>query len=220
VEDRLQEARRLYEAHCVAEGLPVVEPDAAPGPGGFAVCFRHVVDREIDQVLRHGRLSDLLVMARPGGEDEAGLSATFDAALFDSCRPVLLVPARPMTSYGATIAIAWDRSREAARAVAAGLPLLAKADKIVILTAREAGSDTEPSELASYLALHGIEARTWAFTPGPGSLSEALLAEAEKAEADLVVMGAYGHSRLREMVLGGVTHGVLADAVIPVLMVH
>ncbi len=219
-QERLQEARRLYETHCAAAGLTVVEPHAVTAPGSFAVCFLHVVGREVDQILRHGRLSDLIVIARPGEESEGRLSANFDAALFDSGRPILLVPTAPVTGFGATVAIAWDRSREASRAIAAGLPFLTKAKKVVILTAREAGSDAEPSELAAYLALHGVDARTWAFTPGPGSLGEALLGEAEKAEADLLVMGAYGHSRLREMVLGGVTRVILADAAIPVLMVH
>jgi nucleotide-binding universal stress UspA family protein len=98
--------------------------------------------------------------------------------------------------------------------------LLTAAEKVVILTAREPGSEAEPSELAGYLALHGVDARTWAFTAGPGSLGDALLEEAGKAEADLLVMGAYGHSRLREMVLGGVTRAILGDAAIPVLLMH
>ena len=93
----------------------------------------------------------------------------------------------------------------------------------MILTAREPGGQVEPSELAAYLALHGTEACTWACTPDPGALGDALLGEAGKTEADLLVMGAYGHSRFREMVLGGVTRGILKrhrnsgvpDALIP-----
>ncbi len=219
-EQRRERARGLYEKHCVAAGLNVVDADFVTAPGTFAVCFRHLVDREINQVLHFGRLSDLIVMARPGAEEEGGLSATFDAALFDSGRPVLLVPTTPTRGLGSTVAIAWDRSREATRAVGAALPLLTAAEKVVILTASEPGREAEPSELAAYLALHGVEARTWAFTLGTGSLGDALLAEAGKAVADLLVMGAYGHSRLREMVLGGVTRSILGDAAIPVLLMH
>lgn len=219
-EQRRELARALYEKHCVAAGLNVVEAHSVSAPGTFAVSFRHEVDREIDQVLHFGRLSDLIVMARPGAEEEGGLSATFDAALFDTGRPVLLVPPTPVEGAGATIAIAWDRSREATRAVGVALPLLAAAKKVVILTAREPGSEAEPSELAAYLALHGVEARTWAFTPAAGSLGDALLEEAGKAKVDLMVMGAYGHSRLREMVLGGVTRSILGGAAIPVLLMH
>ena len=120
-EQRRERARGLYEKHCVAAGLNVVDADFVTAPGTFAVCFRHLVDREINQVLHFGRLSDLIVMARPDAEEEGGLSATFDAALFDSGRPVLLVPTTPTRGLGSTIAIAWDRSREATRAVGAAL---------------------------------------------------------------------------------------------------
>jgi nucleotide-binding universal stress UspA family protein len=218
-ETRRKTAHDLYEKHCVAAGLNVVEVHAVSAPGTFAVCFHSLVGSEVDEVLRFGRLSDLTVVARPGAEEEGGLSTTFDAALFDSGRPVLLVPAMPAAGLG-SVAVAWDRSREATRAVGAALPLLTAAEKVVILAAREPGSEAEPSELAAYLALHGVAARTWAFTPGSGSLGEALLEEAAKAEADLLVMGAYGHSRLREMVLGGVTRAILGDAAIPVLLMH
>jgi nucleotide-binding universal stress UspA family protein len=218
-EQRREQAQSLYEKLCVTAGLDVVEADAVTAPKTFAVSFRHVVDGEVDRVLHSGRLSDLIVMARPGAE-EGGLSATFDAALFDSGRPVLLVPTKPVADLGSTIAVAWDCSREAARALGAALPVLATAKKVVLLTAREPGRRVEPSELAAYLAQHGIEARTWAFTPGPGSLGDALIEEAGKAGADLLVMGAYGHSRLREMVLGGVTRSILAEANMPVLLMH
>jgi nucleotide-binding universal stress UspA family protein len=224
VERRREVARDLYEKHCVAAGLDVVEAQAVGAPGSFAVCFRSLVGREVDEVLRFGRLSDLTVIARPGAEDEGGLTTTFDAALFDSGRPVLLVPGVPAAELGATVAIAWDRSREATLAVGAALPLLTAAKKVVILTARELGgepgSEVEPSELAAYLALHGVDARTWAFAAGPGSLGDALLEEAGKAGANLLVMGAYGHSRLREMVLGGVTRSILTAADLPVFLMH
>ncbi len=217
---RRKAAHDLYEKHCVAAGLNVVEAHAVGAPGTFAVCFRSLVGSEVDEVLRFGRLSDLTVVARPSAEEEGGLTTTFDAALFDSGRPMLLVPNLPTADLGTTVAIAWNRSREAARAVGAALPLLKAAGKVVILTARDSGGEAEPSELAAYLALHGVNARTWAFVPGPGSLGGALLEEAGKAGANLLVMGAYGHSRLREMVLGGVTRSILADAELPVFLMH
>ena len=219
-EQRRRKASDLFETHCVAAGLNVVEPDAVTAPGTFAVCFRDLVGRESDQVLHFSRLSDLTVIARPRAEEEGGLTTSFDAALFDSGRPMVLVPGAPAAGLGTTVAIAWDLSCEAARAVSAALPLLKAAGKVVILTARESGGEAEPSELAAYLALHGVNARTWAFVPGPGSLGGALLEEAGKAGANLLVMGAYGHSRLREMVLGGVTRSVLADAELPVFLMH
>ena len=217
---RLAEAKRLFEEHCVAAKLPVVEPDADLDPGTFAVAFRRVVGRNGDELLHRARLSDLTVIARSGAEPLRTQSAAFDAALFSSGRPVLLVPHEPVTRLGETVAVAWNRTREAARAVSSALPILSAAKKVVILTAREPGSEAEPSELAWFLSGHGITGRTWAFTPGPGSIGDALLAEAGKAEADVLVMGAYGHSRLRELVLGGATRGVVAHGALPVFMVH
>lgn len=219
-EKRRKRARALYEDKCEAAKLPLSEPDAPLEAGRFSVAFRHLVGREAEEVLRRGRLSDLIVMARPAREDEAVLSATFDVALFETGRPVLLVPAGPVERLGETVALAWNGSREAVRAIGAALPVLSKAKKVVILSGREPGDETEPSALAAYLAGYGIAARTWAFTPGAQSIGEALLKEAEKAEADLMVMGAYGRSRLRELVLGGATRGVLSHGTIPVFLVH
>jgi len=218
-ETRRKEAERLFKALCVDAKLPVVEPDAMPKAGQFAVAFRKVKGTEPEQVLQRGRLADLIVLARSGWEGDGGLSATFDSALFDSGRPVLLLPKAPVAGFGRTVAVAWDGSREAARAVSAALPFLEAAETVAILTARESDSQAEPSQLLGYLAAHGVEGKTWAFTP-EGAIGEALLAEAAKAKADLLVMGAYGHSRLRELVLGGATRGVLANAAIPVVMSH
>ena len=94
----------------MAAGLNVVEAHAVSAPGTFAVCFRSLVGSEVGEVLRFGRLSDLTVMARNGAEKEGGLTTTFDAALFDSGRPVLLVPGMPVAGLGSAVAIAWDGS--------------------------------------------------------------------------------------------------------------
>lgn len=217
---RAAEARRLFEAHSKKDKLAVVEPDAAPRPGAFAVSFRHVVGREADEIVHRGRLSDLIVLARAGGPAEGEASAAFDVALFDTGRPTILVPAKPVAAIGDTVAVAWNQTREAARAVGGAMPILTKAKTVVILTGRESAASPEPSELANYLAAHGVSAKTWAFSPKSGSIGDELLAEAQKAGADLMVMGAYGHSRLRELVLGGATRGVLSRGAIPVLLAH
>jgi len=217
---RLAAARELYERRCVAEKLPVVAPDSDPEAGTFAVSFNHVVGPEPETVLRNARLSDLTVIGRLGDKNDGGVSPTFETVLFDSGRPVLLVPSQPVKRLAETIAVAWDRSREAARAVSAALPLLRRAKRVLVMMAREPGRNAEPSELVRYLAGHGIAARTWAFVPETGSIGESLLGESTKAGADLLVMGGYGHSRLRELVLGGATRGVLTKAAIPVFMVH
>jgi len=218
-ETRRKEAERLFDQLCVAAKLPVVEPDSTPKAGEFSVAFHKVKGTEPDEVLRHGRLADLIVLARTGWEGDGGLSATFDGALFDSGRPVLLLPQAPVAGFGRSVAVAWDGSRESARAATAALPFLENAEKVIILTARETDHDAEPSQLAGFLAAHGVAGKTWAFSPD-GGIGDALLEEAGKAKADLLVMGAYGHSRLRELVLGGATRDVLVNAAIPVLMAH
>ncbi len=217
---RSKVASDLVESRCAKDKLRRVEPDDDIAPGEFSVSYRRVVGRENEEVVRRGRLADVIVLARPKAAGEAEGSADFDAALFDSGRPVLLVPADPVAALGETVAVAWNRSREAARAISAALPILSQAKKVIVLSARESDEAPGPSELVRYLAGHGIKAKTWAFTPGAGSIGDALLHEAEKAGADLLVMGAYGHSRLRELVLGGATRGVLSHGAVPVLLVH
>jgi len=109
---------------------------------------------------------------------------------------------------------------EGALAATAALPLLGKASEVVVITAREDDDVIEPSALARYLQGHGIEAKTWAYTPAGESITEGLLGQAERVGADCLVMGAYGHSRLRERILGGATEGVLQKSRFPVLMMH
>lgn len=215
---RAETAERLYRTLCVDAGLATCEPDAAAAPGQFRVAFRRLEGRESDEVARRGRLADLVVVS--GRSAEAGFSAALEAAIFGTGRPLLMVPEQAPERLGGSIAIAWDGTLGAARAAGAALPMLGRAEKVIVLTADMEKFGAKPSALADYLAEHGIDARTWAFLPDDRKLGEQLLAEAEEAGADMLVMGAYGHSRLREMVLGGVTQSVTAKATIPVLMAH
>ena len=217
---RRAEARRLYEADCVKAGVPVVEEGAAPKVGEFVVRFCHVVGREADEVTRRGRLSDLVLIAKPSPEREVGDSTVLEAAMFETGRALLMVPPDLPEPFGDNVAVAWDGSREAARAVAAALPILRRAGRVEIMTAQTGSVAAKPSELGHYLARHGIESQTWAFTPGPDPIGKELMIQCAEAGADLLVMGAYGHSRFREMVLGGATRGIIANAALPVLMAH
>ncbi len=145
-----------------------------------------------------------------------------NAALFDTGRPVLVTPPETPELVGTKVAIAWNGRTEATRAVAAALPFLQNAGKVVILTTE---TDRTPSsvamELADYLACHHIEADTWVFARrGDTPVAEALLRECTALNIDLLVMGAFSHSRMRELILGGVTRYVLAKAQIPILMAH
>jgi nucleotide-binding universal stress UspA family protein len=154
--------------------------------------------------------------------DDQGVSIdTIEAALVGSGRPVLIVPAAPMVSLPETIVIAWKAAPEAARAVTAAMPLLSKAKQIQIVTvAEEQGlSDEEGARLMTNLAWHGFNVSTRHLRPERLGAADTLLATAV-AEGALVVMGAYGHSRLREWMFGGFTEHVLRGAAVPVLMMH
>ncbi|GAB4371387.1 MAG: universal stress protein [Kiloniellaceae bacterium] len=200
-------------------GLPQVQPEETVEAGKFAVCLNVVTGRQPEEIERLGRLSDVIVMPHPS-LTEGDESASMDAALFGTGRPVIAAPAQTKKGFGSKVAVAWDGSREGAMAVAAALPLLKRAGEVVIVTAREDDDVVEPSALARYLAGHGIAAKTWAYTPGSESIADGLLDQADHANCDCLVMGAYGHSRLRERILGGATEGVLQRAKIPVLMAH
>lgn len=217
---RAAEAERLYARHCVAAGLALTDEGASPAAGSFTVGFNHVLGREADEVSRRGRLVDLVIVARPAPDADSGYSPALEAGMFETGRPVLMVPPSLPESFAGRIAVAWNGSREASRAAAAVVPILRKAEQVVVLTAQDGWVGAKPSEMARYLGHHGIEAKTWAFTPGSGAVGGALLNQAAEAGAGSLVMGAYGHSRLRELVLGGATRSVVASAEIPVFMAH
>jgi nucleotide-binding universal stress UspA family protein len=215
---RAETAENLYRTLCDDAGLPTCAPDEAAVPGRFRVAFRRARGRESDEIARHGRLADLVIVAGP--DAEAGSSLAVETAIFGTGRPLLMVPQTLPERLASRVAVAWDGSLGAARTAGAALPLLGRAEAVTILTADMEKVGAKPSALADYLAEHGISARTWAFMPEDRKLGERLLAEADRAGADMLVMGAYGHSRLREMVLGGVTQSVTATSKIPVFMAH
>ena len=215
--ERSARTRGLYKRLCHDAGLPVAQVGGAPAAGQFAVAYRELHGAEAKLVENAGRLVDLVIAARPGPDGEAASSQTLHAAILESGRPVLTLPKSGAGDLG-RIAIAWDCSRESAKAVSAALPLLHGAEKVEIITAREGDSGCQPSQLQGYLAAHGIASETWAFAPQKGSLGEAILEQCARARCGLLVMGAYGHSPIREMVLGGVTRDVLKQAEIPVLV--
>jgi len=206
-----------YKRLCA--GLPQVTPEEPVAAGKFAVCLTAVTGRQPEEIERRGRLADVIVMPHPS-LTEGDESASMDAALFGTGRPVIVAPADTKKGFGSKVAIAWDGSREGALAASAALPLLKQAKEVVVITAHESDQEVEPSTLARYLAGHGIQAKTWAYTPGGESIAKGLLGQADHAGVDCLVMGAYGHSRLRERILGGATEGVLQHATIPVLMMH
>lgn len=182
-----------------------------------------VRDGGIAKVCELARYANLTIVGQPASnaeEDFAGLDLLHDLVL-STGRPVLVVPRAPLAgSVGRRIAIAWNGSGEASRALADAMPLLRKADRVAILLAKSADSAHFSAMLANHLKrngiaaeAHGIDARAHDHDAGA-----AMLAEADAFAADLLVMGAYGRSRIRELVLGGATRHILQHLPIPVLM--
>ncbi len=200
--------------------LPLRTEASPPSPGEAGVVFRCVKGREHDMVAYAARLSDLIVVPHPDTVEEALSSAeALHAVLFDSGRPAIIAPKTAPETVGRRICVAWNGTAEGASAVFCVLGWLKQADSVHVLHSPEyQRRGPVASELVSYLALHGIAATSSEFTPKGGEVGAALLAAAEAQGADMLAMGAYSHSRLRQLLLGGVTRHVIAKATLPVLM--
>ena len=170
------------------------------------------------ELIAQARYHDITVMGRDPELSAEGIRTVLQA----SGRPLLLAPPKPAPLMGKTIAIAWKEGAEAARAVTAAETLLARADRIVILCAPEGVRDQETARsadfLAALLARRGWKAEIRMGEAGGGA--RAIRNLAYECDADLLVMGAYGHSRMREFLLGGMTEAMLADCAIPVFLFH
>ena len=174
--------------------------------------------------------ADLLVLGQhdPGDAEAAGVPADFvESVLVGSGKPALVVPyAGKFTGIGGDVLVAWKSTREAARAVACALPLLQGARSVHVVgwdaRASAAATTDQPDrlDLAGYLRLHGVEPKVRYHSSAPIGVGEGLLSLAADVGADLLVMGCYGHSRARELVLGGATRTILRSMTVPVLMAH
>lgn len=173
---------------------------------------------------RMARRFDLSVVAQGEPESQAGQERFIEAALFQSGRPVIVVPF--IQSTGAAfdrVLLGWDGSQTAARAVGDALPLLSRAKEveIVIVATDQAKRDNiTGTGLARHLAHHDLRVEVKTLTPGDLDVANTILSYAADSSADFIVMGGYGHSRLREFVLGGATRGILQSMTVPVLMAH
>jgi len=173
-------------------------------------------------LVEYARLRDLTIV--PAEANEFADQPNAEALIFESGRPVLMVPREPRKPFVLnTATVAWDFSRPAARAVGDALPLLIRAKRVHIVTViNEKRIDTRRSgpELAKHLARHGIDVILETVDAAGRRIHEALEATTHVHDSDLLVMGAYGHSRLREFVLGGATRSMIARPPLPVLLSH
>lgn len=195
--------------------------EAAKAATGFGpeVEFREDTGSETVAVGRRGAVADLIVTPGPGQDPNAS-RAVLEAALFETGRGVLIVPGPVAEDFAERILIAWDGGKEASRSVAAALPLLEAATAVSIYTRDEGEDRCTAADLVQYLSRHGAPANRIADADPKQGVDAAILAAAQHANAGMIVMGGYSHSRFREMILGGVTEHMLFHADRPVLMEH
>ncbi len=196
---------------------------AAGRAEGIEIEFRRVEGVAEDALLVHARHADLTVLSQAAGPAAGDQTRTIEALLLGSGRPVLLLPAVGRAAVpGRHVLVAWNGSREAARALADALPILKRAQFVTVLSADPAQSARRlpGADIALHLARHGVKVATSTTYAGDIGIGDALLNRATDLGADLLVMGGYGHSRTREAIFGGATRHVLDHMTVPVFMSH
>lgn len=213
-----KEEYRRFETWRSRHGIP-----AGPIDTRLDTCFASWSSQigEVEPVVtRCGRVSDLIVLKSFGADDFLA-QRCFDAALFGSGRPTLLVPEQIPSDPINHVLVAWNGSLEASHAVFGVMPLLRTAERVSVFSMPGAENDgATGDELADALSWHGIQAHQTIVHQGSEPVGASLLATAADRAVTLIVMGAYTHSRLRQSFLGGVTRHVLVNATIPVVMSH
>src|ERR1700689_645773 len=215
----VRQAEHLFRAFMTQHQVPLNTGTAQPTP---SFTWLNEAPSGHDFVGSYGRVFDAIVLARPGDEWQSPSMITLESALFESGRPGLIAPPVSPRSLGTNILVAWNNSTEQARTMADAMPLLRLAERITILTV-EGATVAGPSgeQMARSLKMNGMTAHTVTMKPvGKRSAGETILAKAEELGCDLIVKGAYTQSRLRQMIFGGTTRHILANAKLPVLMAH
>jgi nucleotide-binding universal stress UspA family protein len=211
-------ARERFSKYMGAKGVPLQDVSFAserPSAG-----WREMEGLESQIVGEYGRLFDLIVIGCATRQTAADRNALCEAALFDSGRPVLVSCAVLPQRLDENVVVAWNGSTETARTIALGMPLLARAKRVVVLTV-EGGTVPGPScdQVAAHLTRNGVKAEAKT-VPMNKTTGETILAEAHALGAGLLLKGAFTHSRLRQMIFGGATSHILAHADLPVFMAH
>ena len=216
--ERRDQARRLFRDFMDANGVPIGA--VPPGHNGPSASWREEDGRQNAVVGMSGRIYDLILVEQP--EKLASIAeATLEDALFESGRPVMMVPKLGSPTLGEKIAIAWNGSTETALTVALSMPFLQQAREVIVVTVGpqhmpEPGPTGE--ELARGLEGHGFSVSMRTAVGRQKPQGESFLREAMAAGADLMLKGAYTQSRIRQMIFGGATRHIIMDSRIPVIM--
>jgi nucleotide-binding universal stress UspA family protein len=204
--------------------------EKASANAGVSYEWRRVDSHSSDvsnSVIEHGMQADVIIASQSDEDGGDGLEADFcERIVMESGRPVLLLPTRgEFKTIGSHVIIGWNATREAARAIFEAMPILEKSSDARLIwvdpqNEGERAGNLPGAEMAATLARHGVKATAEAMPTGGLSVGNALLNRASDLGADMIVIGAYGHSRLREFVFGGATRTLLSDMTVPVLISH
>lgn len=216
--------RASVEARAVLEGVArqaqaeiLAKPDRRDK---LSVSFHEERGNFADRVTLASRLADIVIFGPLKEGDRPGLTEAFEAVLLQSGRPVLLAAHTAPKSFAQHISIVWDGSIASAHALTAAMPYIARAASIEFLMVKRPGEELNCSEPREYLMLHGFGSEVRMVETSARPIGQALLEGAADGGADFLVLGGYGHSRLRQLFAGGVTKHVVSHAEIPLFLVH
>jgi nucleotide-binding universal stress UspA family protein len=218
------QAKYLAEAADKAKALF----DATAGQSGLSVEWRVAGGDPVEVLDLHGRYTDLVILGQhnPDSDEAVDTDDVVDDLVFQLGRPVLVVPyVGHYEKLGGRIMIAWNASRESTRAVADALPMLKAAKQVVVLAINPKGGNhghgaIPGADIAQHLARHGVNAEAQHVFADDIDVGNMLLSRSADEEIDMIVMGCYGRSRLREMILGGASRHILRHMTVPILMSH
>ncbi len=220
IEQQRKATRAMFDDAKAVAGIDEVDGIAQASDKPTAAFVEAVGQCDI-VVPARALLADLVVFAGARSENAIGLRATFEAVLLKSRRPMLVTAESPPAHIGRTVAIAWNATPEARSALDGAMPFLQSAAAVHLIAVASARSDADALDGArDYLAAHGIGSDSHVVEPGDEPVGAALMRKAEAIGADLLVMGGYGHARLRERILGGVTQHIVSHPGLPILLAH
>jgi nucleotide-binding universal stress UspA family protein len=215
-----RDAREVFARACAVVGIRMLSANDEPG-SPLAASWREAEGSYVEIAVQRAAAFDLMVAASATVMES--LMAIAEQSLLQTRRPVLLAPARPQSDLTDSVMIAWDESPECWHAVSAAIPFMQLAKSVRVISVDRDASNRQASqaEVLAYLRCHGIGATAQVVAPELRSVGDTLLAAGAEHEAGLLIMGAYSHSRLREMLLGGATRHILKNASArPVLLAH
>ena len=213
-----RKARQLFESFMQEHNVPRATKTA----GALSFGWLDGAPEGESFVGSYGRVFDIIVMHRSDDKSGGLHERAIKSGLFESGRPILLSPPSPPRQFATNVLIAWNSSTEQARATALSMPLLQKADRVTVLTVTGGTAVPGPSaeQLIRHLHCNAIKAEALTVGLDGRSTGEAILATAQSLGCDLLIKGAYTQSRLRQMIFGGATQHVLANAALPVFLAN